>query len=141
MHKRPDAPDDASPEQLIDARIAELGGWRGQALARLRALIHAADPAVVEAWKWQVPAWEHGGLLCTGESYKEHVKLTFPHGAALADPKGLFNASLEGKVRRAIDLHEGERIDEAAFKALVRAAVAHNLAAKPAAKAKGKRPT
>ena len=126
MHKRPVAPDDATPEQLIDARIAELGGWRGETLARLRALIHAADPAATEAWKWQVPAWEHGGLLCTGESYKEHVKLTFPHGAALADPKGLFNASLEGNARRAIDLREGEAIDPAAFTALVRAAVAHN---------------
>ena len=137
MHKRPEAPDDATPEQLIDARIAELGGWRGEALARLRALIRAADPAVVEAWKWQVPAWEHDGLVCTGESYKEHVKLTFPHGAALADPKRVFNASLEGGVRRAIDLREGERVDEAAFKALVRAAVAHNQA-KAKAKAKPK---
>jgi hypothetical protein len=141
MHKRPDAPADATPGQLIDARIAELGGWRGATLARLRALIHAADPDVAEAWKWQVPAWEHAGLLCTGESYKEHVKLTFPHGAALADPKGLFNASLEGNARRAIDFREGGRIDEAAFKALVRAAVAHNLGkAKARAKPTARRP-
>ena len=126
MHKRPDIAKDASPAQLIDARIAELGGWRGEALARLRALILAADPKIVETWKWQVPVWERDGIVCTGESYKSHVKLTFPKGAALADPKRLFNASLEGKARRAIDLREGEAIDPAAFKALVRAAVAHN---------------
>ena len=126
MHKRPDIAKDATPAQLIDARIAELGGWRGEALARLRALILAADPKIVETWKWQVPVWERDGIVCTGESYKSHVKLTFPKGAALADPKRLFNASLEGKARRAIDLREGEAIDPAAFKALVRAAVAHN---------------
>lgn len=126
MHKRPDIAKDATPAQLIDARIAELGGWRGEALARLRALIRAADPKIEETWKWQVPVWERDGIVCTGESYKSHVKLTFPKGAALADPKRLFNASLEGKARRAIDLREGEAIDPAAFKALVRAAVAHN---------------
>ena len=126
MHKRPDIAKDATPAQLIDARIAELGGWRGETLARLRRLIREADPKVVETWKWQVPVWERDGIVCTGESYKSHVKLTFPKGAALADPKRLFNASLEGKARRAIDLRESEAIDAAAFKALVRAAVAHN---------------
>ena len=126
MHKRPDIAKDGTPAQLIEARIAELGGWRGETLARLRALILAADPKSVETWKWQVPVWERDGIVCTGESYKSHVKLTFPKGAALADPKRLFNASLEGKARRAIDLREGEAIDPAAFKALVRAAVAHN---------------
>jgi hypothetical protein len=126
MHKRPAIAADASPAQLIDARIAELGGWRGQTLARLRALIHEAVPGVVETWKWQVPVWEHGGLLCTGESYKAHVKLTFPKGAALPDPAQLFNASLAGNARRAIDFREGDAIDAKAFKALVRAAAAHN---------------
>ena len=126
MHKRPTAPADATAAQLIDARIAELGGWRGETLARLRALIHDALPGVVETWKWQVPVWEHDGIVCTGESYKAHVKLTFPKGAALADPARLFNASLEGNARRAIDFREGEAVDAKAFKALVRAAAAHN---------------
>jgi len=116
----------ASPSQLIDARIAELGGWRGETLSRVRALIREADAAVTEEWKWNVPVWSHGGIICTGEAYKQAVKLTFAKGAALPDPSGLFNSSLEGKVRRAIDIHEGDKLDAAAFKALVRAAVALN---------------
>ena len=115
-----------SPSRLIDARIESLDGWRGKTLARMRALIRQADPEVVEEWKWNVPVWSREGLICTGEAYKSVVKLTFARGAALADPSGLFNASLDGKVRRAIDLREGDRIDEAAFKALVRAAAALN---------------
>ena len=112
-----------SPSQLIDARIEELGDWRGKTLAHARALIKQADPEVVEEWKWRgVPCWYHDGLICTGETYKSVVKLTFAKGASLDDPSGLFNSSLEGNVRRAIDLHEGEVIDEAAFKALIRAA-------------------
>jgi hypothetical protein len=123
-----------SPSHLIDARIEELGGWRGAMLSRLRGLIKAADPEAVETWKWRgVPVWEHGGIICTGETYKTVVKLTFARGAALEDPKGLFNSSLEGNTRRAIDFHEGDEIDEAAFKALVRAAVALNVSAKAAA--------
>lgn len=118
-----------SPSARIDAHIAELGDWRGAMLARLRALIHEADPDGAEAWKWGIPVWEHGGILCTGETYKKVVKLTFPKGASLADPSGLFNSSLEGKVRRAIDILEGAKIDEAAFKALIRAAAALNRAA------------
>lgn len=115
----------------IDRRIAELGDWRGAMLGHLRQLIHAADPDVEETWKWRgVPVWEHDGILCTGETYKQVVKLTFARGAALDDPKGLFNASLEGNVRRAIDIREGETIDEAAFKALVHAAIAANVAAR-----------
>ena len=117
------------PADLIDARIQELKDWRGQTLARMRALIKQADPAVIETWKWQVPVWEHGGILCTGEAYKKAVKLTFPKGASLPDPSGLFNSSLEGNTRRAIDIHEGATIDEAAFQALIRAAVALNAAA------------
>lgn len=116
-----------SPSQLIDGRIAELGDWRGETLARLRALIKEAVPDVVEEWKWRgVPVWYHGGMICTGETYKTAVKMTFAKGAALNDPAGLFNSSLEGNVRRAIDFHEGEKIDEAALKALIRAAVALN---------------
>jgi hypothetical protein len=114
---------------LIDARIQELNDWRGQTLARMRALIKQADPEVIETWKWQVPVWEHGGILCTGEAYKKAVKLTFPKGASLPDPTGLFNSSLDGNVRRAIDILEGETVDEAAFVALIRAAVALNNAA------------
>lgn len=117
------------PAELIDARIQELGDWRGPALARLRALIRQADPEVIETWKWSVPVWEHDGIICTGEAYKKAVKLTFPKGAALPDPAGLFNSSLEGNVRRAIDIHEGVTLDEAAFQALIRAAVALNTAA------------
>jgi hypothetical protein len=115
-----------SPSKLIDARIEGLGGWRGETLARLRALIQQADPEVVEAWKWNVPVWEHAGILCTGEVYKAAVKLTFPKGATLEDPSGLFNSSLEGNARRAIDFREGDKIDAEAFKALIRAAVALN---------------
>jgi hypothetical protein len=111
---------------LIDARIRELGDWRGETLARLRALIKEADPGVVEEWKWSNPVWSHDGLICTGESYKKVVKMTFAKGAALSDPAGLFNSSLDGNVRRAIDVHEGETLNEAALKALIRAAVALN---------------
>jgi hypothetical protein len=117
----------AEPSQLIDARIRELGNWRGETLARIRALIHEADPNVVEEWKWRgVPTWCHDGIICTGETYKSTVKMTFAKGAALEDPTGLFNASLDGNVRRAIDIREGEAIDAEALKALVRAAVALN---------------
>jgi hypothetical protein len=117
------------PAELIDARIQQLDDWRGPTLARMRALIRQADPEVIETWKWQVPVWEHGGILCTGEAYKKAVKLTFPKGASLPDPAGLFNSSLEGNTRRAIDIHEGAAIDEAAFQDLIRAAVALNTAA------------
>jgi hypothetical protein len=117
---------DTSAAQLIDARINELGDWRGQLLGRLRALIKEADPEVVEEWKWSVPVWSHDGLICTGETYKSTVKMTFARGAALKDPAGLFNSSLEGNTRRAIDFREGEKIDEKALKALIRAAVALN---------------
>lgn len=116
--------------QLIDARIAELADWRGGMLAHVRQLVHAAVPDVVEEWKWRVPVWSCGGIICTGESYKQAVKLTFPKGASLPDPSGLFNASLEGGTRRAIDLHEGDAIDEPAFAALLRRAVEKNAAGK-----------
>jgi hypothetical protein len=117
-----------SPSQLIDGRIAELGDWRGETLARLRALIKEAVPGVVEEWKWRgVPVWYHGGMICTGETYKTAVKMTFAKGASLDDPSKLFNSSLDGNVRRAIDFHEGEAIDEAALKALIHAAVALNV--------------
>ncbi len=116
-----------SPSQLIDARIEELGDWRGEMLARIRTLVKQADPDVVEEWKWRgVPVWSHAGMVCTGETYKQVVKVTFVKGASLEDPSGLFNSSLEGNTRRAIDFHEGDEIDEQAFKALVRAAVARN---------------
>jgi hypothetical protein len=115
-----------SPSQLIDARIKELGDWRGKMLSRLRALVKEADPEVVEEWKWNVPVWSHDGFICTGETYKNVVKLTFAKGAALKDPSGLFNSSLEGNTRRAIDFREGEKIDEAALKTLFRAAVTLN---------------
>jgi len=116
-----------SPTELIDERIAELGDWRGETLRRLRGVIHEADPEVVEEWKWRgVPTWYHDGIVCTGETYKAVVKMTFAKGASLPDPKGLFNSSLEGNTRRAIDFHEGEKINVAALKALVRAAVALN---------------
>ena len=115
---------ETSPSELIDQRIEELGDWRGETLGRLRALIKEAEPDVVEEWKWRgVPTWYHEGMLCTGESYKAAVKVTFAKGASLEDPSGLFNSSLEGNVRRAIDFHEGDAIDEAAFKALIREAV------------------
>ena len=127
---------DKTAAEQIDARIAALDDWRGATLARVREIIHEADPEVEETWKWRgVPVWEHAGILCTGETYKAAVTLTFAKGAALADPKGLFNSSLDGNVRRAIDIHEGEAIDAEALKALIRAAVAANLA-KPA---RGKR--
>src|SRR3569623_1797696 len=115
--------DSKSPSELIDGRIRELGDWRGEMLGRLRALIHQADPDVVETWKWRgVPVWEHDGIICTGETYKSVVKMTFAKGAALKDPAGLFNSSLEGNTRRAIDFHEGDKIYEKALKALIRAA-------------------
>lgn len=117
-----------TPAQLIDARIAELGDWRGPLLARLRTLIRGADPGIVEEWKWATPVWSRDGIVCTGESYKKAVKLTFAKGASLPDPKKLFNSSLDGNVRRAIDFHEGAEVDEAALQALVRAAVALNRA-------------
>ena len=117
----------AEASKLIDARIAELGDWRGKTLARIRSLIKQADPEVVEEWKWRgVPVWSHAGIICTGETYKAVVKMTFAKGAALQDPKGLFNSSLEGNTRRAIDIREGEKIDEKALKALIRAAVELN---------------
>src|SRR6195256_2360693 len=115
-----------SPSRMIDERIEELGDWRGKMLSQLRMLIKQADPEVVEEWKWSVPVWSHDGMICTGETYKSVVKLTFSKGASLKDPSGLFNSSLEGNVRRAIDLHEGDEIDEDAFKKLIRAAAALN---------------
>jgi hypothetical protein len=125
-----------SASAVIDARISEVGGWRGKMLAKVREIIRAADPEIVEEWKWVkatspgVPVWSHGGIVCTGETYKDKVKLTFAKGAALKDPSGLFNSSLEGNVRRAIDIHEGDKINEAALKDLIRAAVALNLKGK-----------
>jgi len=121
------SPRTQSPSRLIDARIKDLGDWRGEMLGRIRALIKAADPDVVEEWKWRgVPVWSHDGLICTGETYKNVVKMTFAKGAALKDPSGLFNSSLDGNTRRAIDFHEGEKMDEEALKTLVRAAVTLN---------------
>jgi hypothetical protein len=125
MKKRGSA-EDTSASRLIDARIQELADWRGSMLSRLRSLVREADPEVVEEWKWNVPVWSHDGLICTGETYKKAVKLTFARGAALGDPSKLFNSSLEGNTRRAIDFHEGDAIDERAFKSLIRAAVALN---------------
>ena len=132
---------EASPSQLIDAKIKALNDWRGETLARIRAIIKAADPGIVEEVKWRkpsnplgVPVWEHDGLICTGETYKDKVKLTFAHGAALDDPSGLFNSSLDGNVRRAIDIHEGDKIDEKALKALIRAAIALNTSKRAAAR-------
>jgi hypothetical protein len=118
-----------SASELIDAKIAELNDWRGEMLARIRGLIQQADPEVVEEWKWSVPVWSHAGIICTGETYKKAVKMTFAKGASLEDPSGLFNSSLEGNTRRAIDFHEGGKIDEKALKALIRAAVALNTSA------------
>jgi hypothetical protein len=124
-----------SPSRLIDARIKELSDWRGEALARVRNLIRQADPEVVEEWKWRgVPVWSHTGIICTGETYKSVVKMTFAKGASLEDPSGLFNSSLEGNTRRAIDLHEGDKIDEKALKALIRAAVTLNTSVRAAAR-------
>jgi hypothetical protein len=125
----PSANTEDAAARRIDARIEELGDWRGKTLARIRALVRAAVPGVVEEWKWRVPVWSRDGILCTGETYKSVVKLTFPHGAALEDPSGLFNSSLAGKTRRAIDVSEGDKLDERALKALIRAAAAHNRAA------------
>jgi hypothetical protein len=133
--KKPTSPDDASA--LISEKIEELGDWRGKTLAKVRAIIHAADSEIVEEWKWMgTPVFSHGGIVCTGETYKNAVKMTFAKGAALDDPKGLFNSSLDGNVRRAIDIHEGDKIDEPALKALVRAAVALNLETKSKPKPK-----
>jgi hypothetical protein len=125
----------SSPSQLIDARIKDLGDWRGETLARIRTLIKQADPEVVEEWKWRgVPVWSHAGIICTGETYKSVVKMTFAKGASLEDPSGLFNSSLEGNTRRAIDVREGDKIDEKALKALIRAASALNTSARAAAR-------
>jgi hypothetical protein len=135
--KKSDSTEGHSASELIDKKIAELGDWRGETLGRMRKLINEADPDVVEEWKWMgTPVWSHDGIICTGESYKSKVKLTFAKGASLQDPARLFNSSLDGNVRRAIDISEGERIDAAAFKALIRAAVAFNASA---AKAKSRR--
>jgi hypothetical protein len=135
--KKPVSAESASA--LIDERIKELGDWRGKTLAKVRRLIHAADADIVEEWKWMgTPVWSHGGIVCTGETYKAVVKMTFARGAALEDPAGLFNSSLDGNVRRAIDIHEGEQIDEAALKALIREAVALNLMSKSKSKPKPK---
>jgi hypothetical protein len=126
-----------SPSRLIDARIKELSDWRGETLARIRTLIKQADSEVIEEWKWRgVPVWEHDGIICTGETYKAVVKMTFAKGASLADPSGLFNSSLEGNMRRAIDIHEGDKIDEKALKALIRAAVALNTSKRSQKKSK-----
>ena len=143
----PEAKGGDSPSRLIDSRIKELGDWRGETLARVRSLIKEACPDVVEEWKWRgVPVWEHAGIICTGETYKAVVKLTFANGASLADPAGLFNSSLEGNMRRAIDIHEGDKIDERALKNLVRAAADYNQTKKakkapagPRAKAKSEK--
>jgi hypothetical protein len=133
--KKSTAPSTPNAAKLIDARIAELGDWRGDALRRMRRLIHEADPEVVEEWKWRgTPVWSHDGILCTGETYNAKVKLTFAKGAALKDPAKLFNASLEGNVRRAIDISEGEEVDAEAFKALIRAAITLNSTKKKSAK-------
>ena len=128
--KKSGTPEGASATEKIDATIDALGDWRADTLRRVRALVTSADPAIVEEWKWDVPVWSRDGIVCTGETYKKAVKLTFPKGASLTDPARLFNASLEGNARRAIDIHEGEEIDAAAFKALVREAVALNVAGK-----------
>jgi len=136
--KKSDASQGQPASELISKRIAEFGDWRGKTLSRMRQLIQRADPDVVEEWKWGIPVWSHDGILCTGETYKKVVKLTFAKGASLPDPGRLFNSSLEGNVRRAIDIHEGEEVDESAFKALVRQAVVlnHSGKAKPPKKAK-----
>jgi hypothetical protein len=141
MHKGAAATGE-SPSRLIDARIKKLNDWRGKTLARVRALIKQADPEIVEEWKWAkatspgTPVWSHDGIICTGETYKSVVKMTFAKGAALKDPSGLFNSSLDGNVRRAIDIHEGDKIDEPALKDLIRAAVALNLKAKSKSKSR-----
>ncbi len=125
------SPDERSPSEMIDERIRDLDDWRGPLLARLRAIVHRAQPDVIEEWKWRgVPTWEHNGIICTGETYREHVKMTFAKGASLDDPAGLFNSSLDGNVRRAIDFHEDDDVDEAALVDLIRAAAALNAAKK-----------
>jgi len=134
--KTSDANQAESASELISRRITELADWRGETLGRMRKLIKEADPDVVEEWKWGVPVWSHGGILCTGETYKSVVKLTFAKGASLKDPSKLFNSSLDGKVRRAIDIREGDKIDEGAFKSLIKAAVAANTSATKAKRAK-----
>jgi hypothetical protein len=136
--KKSDVSQEPSASELISTRIAELGDWRGKALGRMRKLILEADPDVVEEWKWSVPVWSHDGIICTGETYKDKVKLTFAKGASVTDPARLFNSSLDGNARRAIDLHEGEEVDASAFKALIRLAVALNRSgkSKPLKKAK-----
>src|SRR5512144_1008421 len=136
--KKSDAGQGRSASALISNRIAELGDWRGETLSRMGKLIKGADPDVVEEWKWANPVWSHDGIICTGESYKNHVKLTFAKGASVKDPAGLFNSSLEGNVRRAIDIHIGEEVDESAFKALVRQVVAINGSGKSKASKKAK---
>src|SRR3954467_10897449 len=137
--KKSEPQDSTSPSRLIDARIKELGDWRGKMLSRLRGLIKEADPQVVEEWKWRgVPVWSHDGIICTGETYKTVVKLTFAKGASLEDPARLFNSSLDGNTRRAIDIHEGEEVDESAFKALIRQAAALNRSGKSKASKKAK---
>ena len=122
--------DDMTPARLIDSRIKELADWRGEMLARLRAIVTAADPEIFEEWKWDVPVWSSHGIICTGEAYKKAVKMTFPKGASLKDPKGLFNAGLEGNARRAIDFHEGDKVEEKALQALIREAIALNKSKK-----------
>ena len=136
--KRPVPPESASA--LIDQKIKELGDWRGKMLAKVRGLVHDADPEIIEEWKWMgTPVWSHGGIVCTGETYKNVVKMTFAKGASLPDPSGLFNSSLDGNVRRAIDIHEGEKVDESALKDLIRAAVALNLKGREKSTPKPKR--
>src|SRR5271168_864709 len=135
--KKSNASEGQSPSELISNRIAELADWHGETLSRMRKLIKAADPAVVEEWKWMTPVWSHDGIICTGESYKKVVKLTFAKGAFLKDPARLFNSSLDGNLRRAIDIHEGEQVNEAAFKALIRQAITINQS-KPSKKIKSK---
>src|ERR1700735_796233 len=134
--KKSNASEGQSASELISKRIAELADWRGKKLRRMRKLIKAADPGVVEEWKWAIPVWSHDGIICTGETYKNAVKLTFAKGASLKDPAHLFNSSLEGNVRRAIDIHEGEEVNQSAFQALVRQAVAFNSSAKSKPKSK-----
>jgi hypothetical protein len=138
MKKPRASPGSQSASQLISKRIAELGDWRGKALSRMRKLIKQADPDIVEEWKWMNPVWSHDGIICTGESYKSHVKLTFARGASLHDPARLFNSSLDGNVRRAIDIHEGDEVDASAFKALVSQAVALNGSGKSQSPRKAK---
>ena len=134
--KKSNASEGQSASELISTRIAELADWRGKTLSRMRKLIKAADPGVVEEWKWAIPVWSHDGIICTGETYKNAVKLTFAKGASLKDPAHLFNSSLEGNVRRAIDIHQGEEVNQSAFQALVRQAVAFNSSAKSKPKSK-----